>query len=105
MKDFKNFRIDVTQDDIDQGLRFSPESCPIARALVRKFQADRALVNGLSFSVMKRNEPTIHGLLKGRAGNFVDRFDSGDKVRPTHFLLYGETYDEWYKRTDSGDYD
>ena len=73
--------ITVTQEDIDQGIRESYYSCPIARA------AERAL----KWRVMVYTDTILVGdsgcdyKLPESAQEFISRFDTGKPVKPFSF--------------------
>lgn len=78
-------RIDVTQDDIDNGERDSCDACPIARALHR-VGYPRAEVYRASW--WPGDHDRSHVPLPPSAMAFVQRFDAGrEPVVPGTFVL------------------
>jgi hypothetical protein len=70
-------KIEVTQEDIDNGFRASSLGCPIARAVNRVFKTNNAAVLDLVLSVNNRgwHMPEV-------ATEFVHNFDAGKPVKP-----------------------
>lgn len=89
--------IDVTQDDIFNGKKCSPHSCPLALAIVK--QKEDLIVN---ISSMQMSFYTIGGnwiadyQLDTELQWFVERFDHDMFVKPFHF----EIPDEIINRVD-----
>jgi hypothetical protein len=79
----KVVRINVTQADIDEGVRCDSFSCPIARAAQR--------VLGLEVSVtprsIKDHGTFLLGKLPPRAAAFVHNFDLSNPVKPFAFSV------------------
>lgn len=73
-------RIDVTDEDIRLGKRFSETSCPIARAARRAGIKDPLVVMGI-YSDGK------HYCLPLAAQDFVHDFDHGNPVDPFSFEI------------------
>jgi len=75
--------IEVTQNDIDMGMRGAARKCPIARAIER--------ITDERYKATVWVEPRlIHaGLgyvgLPGKAMEFIERFDKGEPVAPFAF--------------------
>lgn len=74
-------KIQVTQQDIDNGLPKDSRACALALALKRH---DPRFISCLMF-----NACTVRGIIKlpEKASNFVSRFDCGLSVQPFEFEL------------------
>ena len=76
-------RIEVTEDDIRKGIKFSAHSCPLALALKRALNHPNAWIGPDSFGVaddsLGRTPPT--------AITFIKTFDGGNKVEPFVFWI------------------
>ncbi len=76
-------RITVTKEDIENGSYFIASSCPIALAARRKF----GKVNHISVGIDDiRLGGKNHELPKDAIG-FIDRFDTGRRVKPFSFWI------------------
>lgn len=87
----KPITINVTQEDIDYGLKHDPNFCPIARAIKRETKADVSVGTYTATLVPKK---TLLGKILGRnssyyfvnlsktATAFISAFDTGKKVEP-----------------------
>lgn len=74
-------RIDVTQEDIDSGLRYNSIQCPIARAMYRA---------GLTDVYVYRHRiraDDIEYRPDERVATFIFQFDGGLSVQPFSFIL------------------
>lgn len=86
----KTVQVEVTQDDIAQGERYSRRACPIARALDRIVKQDTVVVVGewkvrLYPNTKAYMEPAGEFRvieMPYQASGFVMRFDAGVDVRP-----------------------
>lgn len=67
----------VKESDIVDGIPDNQASCPIARAIRRRTGADFVHVSETTYTIDGKVKP-----LSRRGRNFVDRFDSGQSVRP-----------------------
>ncbi len=87
-------RINVTQDDIDNGERSNPNCCPIAHAVTR-----------MGFSSVRVEEAVIgftdayKEIYKGvpltrAAKRFIKRFDRFKKVHPSTFIIQAATWNK-----------
>ena len=77
----KTLTIHVTQEDIDNGVANSFESCPIAHALNRRLKTDNADVGPFSAVVDVRRKVGRYALPKA-ATNFIGFFDFDLPVEP-----------------------
>lgn len=75
--------INVTQDDIDAGIRRSHICCPIALACKREFKDNFEEVN--TFQIIFKSGSSIN--LPQLAFNFVHSFDTGLDVVPFSFEI------------------
>lgn len=74
-------KINVTQRDIEKGLREDPNSCPVARAIKRRgFEDVSVKTQVIWIGCRKYNPPEI-------VEDFIERFDKGDTVQPFKFEL------------------
>lgn len=80
-------RIEVTQEDIDQGKRGDARACPIALAAQRAGVELRAY--SLSYDIYRDGQRTqkVIPWPPGVTG-WMDRFDRGEYVPPLTFTLY-----------------
>lgn len=74
--------VDVTQDDIDNGIAHSPVCCPLARAINRSLVTRRTRVYSVSALILERTY-----MLSGPARRFVADVDGGYPVTPSRFAL------------------
>ena len=81
----KKVRINVTQRDIERGIRFTSYTCPIAWAARRHPELKGCLVapDSLAFD----NSGWVWVPLPEKACGFVDSFDGGRPVQPFSFTL------------------
>lgn len=76
--------IEVTQNDIEMGLRDNCRSCPVARALTRatgkpwQVHADR-------FQLDQHECDTLDAEMPGAVSDFVQEFDACRPVQPFSF--------------------
>ena len=80
--------VEVTEKDIELGIRCSRHSCPIALAVRRKTKTPRSEFQEVSVT----REGICHGFVKftrasRRVKRFIKRFDDGQKVEPFKFRL------------------
>jgi hypothetical protein len=83
-------RIEVTQDDIDLGIRGAACLCPIARAGARRVPARYLVsVDGHVFDLFsdEKGRPDCTRRLPDEAVAFVAEFDRGESVAPISFDL------------------
>ena len=71
--------VTITQEDIDQGDKYNPRWCPVARALKRT-TGDRDVSVGYMVDI----GGTIYRL-SNRMSDWIYRFDQGGTVRPITF--------------------
>jgi hypothetical protein len=81
--------IHVIQDDIDKGSVGSANSCPVARALKRKFpQYGHVLV--FTYSVRMWNDINYNAVFytfPEKVSTFIKAYDRGQKMEPFNFYL------------------
>ena len=81
-------KVNVTQEHIDKGERYSTSACPIARALKDVLPADSCAVNvRAAVAVWFQNSGYYRAWLPHSAQDFVVEFDSGQDVEPFSFEL------------------
>ena len=78
--------ISVTQKHIDEGIRFSGSSCPIALALKEEY--NYAYVSYDYATICERPNSSMYGCTK-RMKQFIDKFDQNKEVKPFKFRLKG----------------
>ena len=81
----EKLKVEVTQDDIDRGVRHEPSECAIARAVGRAAMSDGRINVGVSWVYCDAYLSWAN--LPKTARTFVERFDSGDDVKPFSFEL------------------
>jgi hypothetical protein len=83
------FVVKVTQADIDNGVKRSQNSCPIALAIARKFPDKTVRVEGLHAYLRNGEHETYHSK---KAMHFVHAFDgdSGNRaaVKPGYIVFW-----------------
>ena len=79
-------KIKVTQEDIDKGIRHSPGSCPVARAINRQSEKDNASV-GLSCIYFYNIGGFSETPTPLDAALFINKFDQRQPVKPFEFEL------------------
>lgn len=81
----RRIKIDVTQDDIDNGILGTDTHCPLALAAKRKLTF--VLVSSTEFGV-GYSQFIVYTKLSKIAENFVRRFDARKLVKPRSFYFY-----------------
>ena len=85
MKIPKKLRIRVTKKNIKYGKPNTTDFCPIALAVKSKIKTSNVSVDGETIELTSsRFNGAIYDL-PVRAQKFVDRFDTGDSVKPFSF--------------------
>lgn len=74
--------VDVTQDDIDNGIPGSGSSCPIARAVMRTTDAICVGVDTAILALSTNTDDRYYPMTK-RGQRFINYFDDGLPVQPT----------------------
>lgn len=88
--------INITQEDIREGRPCASSSCPMALALVNKFNENnpdkffRATVVSSWWQVemLPSSEPIAVGPMSKVASDFIDKFDGHKAVKPKTMKLY-----------------
>lgn len=75
-------RIQITQRDIDSGLRSSPSRCPLALAVRRSVMAPVVYVAGRELCVLPRVGEWLTWPLPPELRTWVARYDAGRSVAP-----------------------
>lgn len=78
--------IDVTRDDIDQGVRTDCMQCPVARAIRRALGLDYDVSVGPSDMDLGQHT-YLSVLTPAHAAAFMGHFDAGHPVAPFRFEL------------------
>jgi hypothetical protein len=79
-------RIEVTQEDIDNGLKGKCDSCAVALAAKRAFGNRIILVDGEQMDVIDNGKWDVLDL-PDSAVAFIEAFDTGKPVKPFSFEL------------------
>lgn len=77
--------IEVTQGDIDTGLRDGGKSCAIALATMRRFRVADVYINGEGITTIDEKGTVCELSIPSEAVDFLDRFDGGETVFPFTF--------------------
>jgi hypothetical protein len=84
-------KVEVTQEDIDDGIPTDAESCPVALALRREFDVEGVCpiirVTHRTVSITALDGRRLEGRLPDRARRFVNLFDDDSDVEPIAFNL------------------
>lgn len=72
----------VSRGDITNGIRFSQNHCPVAKALRRNFNADIVFVTGDTIHINHNSYVTPIKVSKR-----IKKFDWKNKMRPFWFIL------------------
>lgn len=78
--------IKVTQDNINKGIRESDSQCPIANSL-KNSQKKSVSVGCMRIKIGNIRYVPVNDSEQLRIENFIIKFDSGYKVRPTTFRI------------------
>lgn len=89
--------LEVTQEDIDKGKRENCSLCPIALALMRKFNLDPSedsldhvsvgITMASIFPVIDKQHKSQYFYMPDEASEFIKNFDSKIPVKPFNFTL------------------
>jgi hypothetical protein len=82
--------IEVTQQDIDNGIRNACSKCPIALALTRTMGSAFSEVTITTCSThfpLRENKEDLRAYIPEIARNFIQTFDKGLPVKPLSFEL------------------
>jgi hypothetical protein len=79
--------VNVTQRDIERGIRSKCSDCPVALAVKRALGKRVKVFSGVSTSYLYLDHNKKPFPLPASAVEFIDRFDSGHKVEPFTFKL------------------
>lgn len=79
-------RVEVTQEDIDQGKPRRVTLCPVARA-VGRVATNRYKVTAFYLVPCRTSLPRV--ILPDKAMLFIDAFDAGQPVKPFTFAARG----------------
>ena len=85
-KIMKKIKIDVTEADIKNGIRFLSKKCPVALA-VKRILKKPVQVWGDTYNLVIQKGKENEIRLPGKVDTFVERFDKGEKVKPFSFFL------------------
>ena len=79
--------ISVTAEDIRNGCKNSPGSCPVARGFARSCPRKRIAVYTLNAFILLSTGDALRLPLPQRASDFIIAFDGGKPVKPFKFRL------------------
>jgi hypothetical protein len=79
-------KISVTKKDIQNGIRFEGEACPIALATYRKLKPNHISVEDNEI-IFYLEDDVINFNLPVKAQEFIENFDDGNKVKPFTFTI------------------
>ena len=82
-------RVEVTEEDIDRGMRHDPHCCAVARGIHRAVGlhvGDRVSVGSRDCTI-QWGKARFRGEIPDEVGQFIDAFDEGFKVKPFSFEL------------------
>jgi len=81
--------IEVTKQDIKNGVPCNPWCCPIANAVCRHFKIknDNSSPVSVASNVRVKGDVDTYYKLSRAANRFIDRFDKGHKVAPFKFYI------------------
>lgn len=80
-------KIDVTQEDIDSGLRGSCHDCPVARAILGVLAPLNVVLVGTTYISLEKPGCRWTGRSTKKISKFIQQFDSGILVKPFSFSL------------------
>ena len=90
-------KVDVTREDIENGERRSPSSCPISLAIGRRRNVDHVKTEWDGMSVTRGKRQTWYRVPR-KARSFIEDFDDGKTVDPARFEFRSFSvweYDPW----------
>lgn len=90
--EFLKTKIQITKVNIKKGKPLNVQSCPIALAIKRTLKATNLYVADIIDFTIKNKIYTAG--LPIKAIDFIEKFDTGHKVKPFSFILKGEFYKE-----------
>ena len=91
-------KIQVTQQDIDNGLKGLCTHCPVALAFKRVIQGGSVEVGDAAYIFPYNFDgPTVMITLPEFVHKFIRAFDSGNKVEPFEFECEVDKRCEWIK--------
>ena len=80
--------VDVTQDDIDNGVQLSAMTDPIARAVIRALgTADIVIVDRQNIMVQPAHDIPLLADTPPNVAAFIESFDNGKTVEPFDFSI------------------
>ena len=79
-------RVEVTKNDIRRGRCGDCSNCPIARAVKRATKIQNVNVDEDSISISNDGQ-SLYIDSSQKCTRFVQKFDSGEKVKPIVFLI------------------
>lgn len=87
-----NINIPITAEDISEGIPKSPNSCPIARAIRKKFNptfitVDPWIIHFRLEDKLRRNKFFFQIPTNVQAQKFIQAFDLGEPVKPIVITL------------------
>lgn len=87
----RKFRIVITKEDIAKGERENPYSCAVALAIKRRFPGYRVDVDGRDVErwrvEIRMGRKSRFYAASERMEVFIERFDRGQPVKPSTFVV------------------
>lgn len=88
MKMYPNvLNLEVTADDIKNGVANSPGYCPVALAAKRQYPLDSVAFMGVGLTIWDAATNRKYHYVSKKASEFEREFDSGNSVTPTSLPL------------------
>jgi hypothetical protein len=84
----ETLKIDITVEDIKNGIRWSWDQCPIALAVKRAVKAEYVHIGDKQVTITKlqSHRPLVYQL-SDEGAQFYYNFDHGHSVKPTSIIL------------------
>ena len=85
----KRIRVEITEQDLLDGVACSPENCPVSRYLKKKFKVKvRTQIRTVSWWVDRNDIKTLHFYkLSKNLIKFVDDYDYGREAKPGTYYI------------------
>lgn len=83
-------KIEVTEEDIKDGVRENVKQCPVARAVLRQLDFAEVVevsMGGIDINFDVPGRKFIRYKIPKKVMRFIQRFDEGKSVKPFSFVL------------------
>lgn len=80
------YTIEVTQEDIDEGISFLCDACPVALAM-RRAMGKEIFISPDAWGLTRNSNDPTDQPLPSEAKHFILDFDSGAPVKPFTFTI------------------